>query len=100
MRRGKKCRDITVHSISYIFKIFLGLFCHCFPKLNFGTSKFEFLGSKSGWGPIIPQNEGAAKPPLQFTLYLPLLGGTYVGRTICLKNPNKNQNNKIVHVEL
>merc|ERR1711938_124485 len=47
-------------------------------------------------GPIIPQNGGAAKPPLQFTLYLPLLGGAYFGQIFCFKNPSKNQTNEIL----
>ena len=51
-------------------------------------------------GPNIPSNGGAAKPPLQFTLYLPLLGGAYFGRIFCLKKPNKNQKNEIAPAEL
>ena len=51
-------------------------------------------------GPIVPQNGGVAKPPLQFTLYLPLLGGAYFGRICCLKNLSKNTKNEIVHAEL
>ena len=51
-------------------------------------------------GPIIPQNGGAAKPPLQFTLYLPLLGGAYFGRIFCLKKQSKNQKNEIAPAEL
>merc|ERR1711938_482372 len=47
-------------------------------------------------GPIIPQNGGAAKPPLQFTLYLPLLGGAYFGQIFCFKYPSKNQTNEIL----
>ena len=34
-------------------------------------------------------NGGAAKPPLQFTLYLPLLGGAYFGEHFALKNKAK-----------
>ena len=51
-------------------------------------------------GPIISKNGGAAKPPLQFTLYLPLLGGAYFGQISCVKNQSKNQTNEIVHAEL
>ena len=51
-------------------------------------------------GPIIILNEGAAKPPLQFTLYLPLLGGAYFGRIFLHKKPSKNQKNEIVPAEL
>ena len=36
-------------------------------------------------GPIISWNGGAAKLPLQFTLYLPLLGGAYFGRIFRLQ---------------
>ena len=51
-------------------------------------------------GPIILQNGGAAKPPLQFTLCLHLLGGAYFGGIVCLANQSKNQTNEIVHAEL
>ena len=33
-------------------------------------------------GPIVPENGGAAKPPLQFTLYSPLLGGAYLSEIL------------------
>ena len=42
----------------------------------------------------------AAKPPLQFTFYLPLLGGAYVGRIFYFKIPSKNQKDEIGHAEL
>ena len=51
-------------------------------------------------GPIIHENGGAAKPPLQFTLNLPLLGGAYFGRIFCFKDQSKNRKNEIVHAEL
>ena len=51
-------------------------------------------------GPITPQNGGAVKPPLQFTLYLPLLRGAYFDRIFPFKNRSKNQKNEIVHAEL
>ena len=51
-------------------------------------------------GPIILQNGGAAKPPLQFMLQLALLGGAYVWRIFLFKKPSKNQQNEIVHAEL
>ena len=50
--------------------------------------------------PITPVNGGAAKPPLQFTLHLPLLGGVYFGRIFCFKKPNKNQKSEIAPAEL
>ena len=51
-------------------------------------------------GPIIPYDGGAAKPPLQFTLYSPLLGGACFSRIFCLKKPSKNQKNEIAPAEL
>ena len=45
-------------------------------------------------GPVIPQNGGTAKPPLQFTLYLHLLGGVYLGQICCFTNLSKHQKNK------
>ena len=42
------------------------------------------------------QNGGAAKPPLHFTLYLPLLGRAYFGQIFCVKKPSKNQTNEIL----
>ena len=51
-------------------------------------------------GPIILEDGGVAKPPLQFTLYLPLLGGAYFGRIFCFKKPSKNQKNEIAPAEL
>ena len=51
-------------------------------------------------GPIIPQNGGAGKPPLQFTLYLPLLGGASFGRIFYIKEQSKNQKNEIAPAEL
>ena len=35
-------------------------------------------------------------PPLQFTLYLPLLGGAYFGQIFCFQNPSKNQTTEIL----
>ena len=46
-------------------------------------------------GPIILQIGGAAKPPLKFTLYLPLLVGAYFGRIFCHKKTSKNQKSEI-----
>ena len=51
-------------------------------------------------GPVILQNGGAAKPPLQFTSCLPLLGGAYFGGIFRLKNFNKKPKHEIVHAEL
>ena len=36
------------------------------------------------------------EPPLQFTLYLPLLGGVYFGQIFCFKHPSTNQQNEIL----
>ena len=50
---------------------------------------------------ICPSQKGQLyfKPPLQFTLYLPLLGGAYFGRIFCFKKRSKNNKNKLVHAE-
>ena len=47
-------------------------------------------------GPIIHKNGGAAKPPLQFTLYLPLLGGAYLVKCFALKTKAKIKKNEIL----
>ena len=44
----------------------------------------------------LPRRTSYTLPPLQFTLYLPLLGGAYFGQIFCFKNPSKNQTNEIL----
>ena len=80
------CQEWEIDQLlQYCMHLFFSDFCLGFQSKIFNQN-MPLLE-----GPLLPWNGGAVKPPLQFTLYLPLLGGAYFGEMFGFKNPSKNK---------
>ena len=96
----KVCRDLLSRVGDRPTATILQVQFHFFDFCLVFSSKIFDQSMSLLEGPIILLNGGAEKPPLQFTLHLPLLGGAYFGRVFCFKEPSKSQKDEIAPAEL